>query len=113
MIQYSFKRDEQGNLCPNGDHNKDLLTRTSYKYPEQGRFSFGVAKVRKVGANEDEGVRMEHIDYTNRNICTIDVFDKHIREECNRVQKLTGEVNSMWVECGRPPGELWANDAIS
>ena len=41
------------------------------------------------------------------------MFDKHIREECNRVQKLTGEVNSMWVECGRPQDKLWANDAIS
>ena len=113
MIQYSFKRDEQGNLCPNGTYNKELLTRTSYKYPEQGRFSFGVAKVRKVGANEDEGVKMEHIDYTNRNICTIDVFAKHMGEECSRVRKLTGEVNSIWIECGRPKDELWANNAIS
>ena len=78
MIQYSFKRNEEGNLFTNGTYNKEILTTPSYKYPEQGRFSFGVAKVRKVGADEDEGVRMEHIDYTNRNICTIDVFDKHI-----------------------------------
>ena len=80
MIQYSFKRDEESNFFPSGTYNKEQLTRTSYKCPEKNRFSFCVAKVRKVGASKDGGVKMVHIDYTNRNICTIDVFAKHIKE---------------------------------
>ena len=81
MVQYAFKRDKQGNLCPNGTYSKKLLTKTAYKYPEQGCLSFGVAKVRKVESNKDEGVRMECIDYTNRNICTMYVYAKHMKEE--------------------------------
>ena len=113
MVQYSFKRDEEGKLCPNKTYSKELLNKTSFKYPEQGRFSFGVAKIRKIGADKAEGVRMEHINYTNKNICTIDVFAKHMKEEWDRVRKLTGEKNSMWVENGRPENELWENDNIS
>ena len=36
-----------------------------------------------------------------------------MKEEWDRVRKLTGEKNSMWVENGRPENELWENDNIS
>ena len=44
MYQYSFRRDETGKLCKHGEYKTDLETKTAFKYPEQGRFSFGVAK---------------------------------------------------------------------
>ena len=109
MVQCSFKRDEQGKLCPNDTYNKTLLTKTLYKYPEQGRFSVGIAKVRKNGSNEDEGIRMERIDYTNRNIRTIDTYVDHMKQKCDRIRKFTGEGNSMWVKNTWPEVELWAN----
>ena len=80
--------------------------------PSKVCFYFGVAKVRKIGSNKNEGVRMEHIDYTNRDIYTIDMFAKHMKEECDHIRKLTGEGNLTWVECGQPKDELWANDSI-
>ena len=32
MVQYSFKRDENGNLSKKGEYSEDLLTRTQFKY---------------------------------------------------------------------------------
>ena len=92
IVQYSFKRDEHGKLSKDGEYNKTLLTKTSFKYPEQGRFSFGVAKVKKIASGEAEGVRMKCIDYTNKTICTIDTFNKHMKEECQRITTLTGDI---------------------
>ena len=48
MYQYSFKRDEDGKLSDTGTYRSDLLTKTSFKYPEQAIFSFGVARVKKL-----------------------------------------------------------------
>ena len=48
MYQYSFKRDEDGKLSDTGTYQTELLTKTSLKYSEQARFSFGVAKVKKI-----------------------------------------------------------------
>ena len=74
MVQYSFKRDENGNLSEQGEYSENLLTRTQFKYPEQGRFCFGVAKVKKLDAEEEEGVRLGLIDYTGKTMCTIETF---------------------------------------
>ena len=43
--QYIFRRDANGNLSPDGTYSEAELTKTSFKFPEQARFSFGVAKV--------------------------------------------------------------------
>ena len=45
MVQYSFKRDENGKLSQTCEHTQEVLTKTSFKYPKQGRFLFSVAKV--------------------------------------------------------------------
>ena len=113
IVQYSFKRDEQGNLSKDGEYSNNLLTKTSFKYPEQGRFSFGVAKVKKIGSEEAEGVRMPAINYTNKTLCTIDTFNKHMQEECKRITTLTGESHGTWVVNDRPVGEVWMNDPVS
>ena len=108
MVQYSFKRDKQGNLCPNGTYNNKLLTKTAYKYPEQGRFSFGVAKVRKVESNKDEGVRMECIDYTNRehmhNRCIHKTYERRMGS-CAQTYRINIDVGSKWPTARRTVGE--------
>jgi len=113
MVQFSFKRDKDGNLSETGEYEKELLTRTSFKFPEQGRFSFGVAKVRKVDSDAPEGVRMKEINYTGKNIVTIDVYEGHVKSELNRVKNLVGDKNSPWVVNNRPKDEVWKNDPVS
>ena len=100
--QYTFKRDEKGNLSPTGTYSDPLLTSTSFKFPEQGRFSFGVASVKYTGATKPVGKRIDYIDYTGRNICTREVYVKHIKEECNRVRLLKGNCLP-WYNDTRPP----------
>ena len=89
MVQYSFKRDENGNLSKNGEYSNNLLTKAAFKYPEQGRFCFGVAKVKKINSEEDEGIRLPLIDYSNKTVCTIETFDKHLKEEYKRIKTLS------------------------
>ena len=113
MQYFQFKRDENGNLSSEGGYNSTTLTKTQFKYPEQGRFSFGVAKVQKVGLDLPVGVRMEEINYTGKNIVTIEVYEKHINEEIARVRGITGGNASIWVVNHRPRGELWKEDAIT
>lgn len=56
IVQYSFKQEKNGQLSKGGKYNTALLTKTSFKYPEQGHFSFGVAKVKRlVWGSENEG----------------------------------------------------------
>ena len=95
MVQYSFKRDENGNLSENGEYSDNLLTKTAFKYPEQGRFCFGVAKVTKLNPEEEEGIRLPLIDYSGKTICTIETFNKHLKEEYKRIKTLTGETNTI------------------
>ena len=114
QYQYIFKRDENGNISENGTYREDnLLTKASFKYPEQARFGFGVAKVKKLGEDAPVGVRMPAINYTGRQIVTIEVYEKKIREEIKRVKELTGGSISTWVHDPRPKDELWKEDCVS
>ena len=94
MVQYSFKRDKEGNLSKTGEYTNELLNRTLFNFPEQGRFSFGVAKVRKVGSDSSEGVRIKEVNYTRKNIVTIDVYEGHVKTELNRAKNLVSDKNS-------------------
>ena len=48
--QYIFKRDKNGKLDENGTYRNAILTKASFKYPEQACFLFGVAKVQHPNA---------------------------------------------------------------
>ena len=109
--QYTFKRDENNNLSSTGTYAEPKLTSTSFKFPEQGRFSFGVASVLPLGATEPVGKRIEHIDYTGKNIVTREVYVKHINEECKRVRALKGKCLPWYVNT-RPPNQHWMNDSV-
>ena len=110
--QYTFKRDENGNLSDTGTYAEPTITKTSFKFPEQARFSFGVAKIKRNKANDPEGVRLNAINYTGKNITTIEVFEKKMKEEMNRVKKLTGNTSG-WIKDTRPDGTYWGCDPIS
>ena len=86
--QYTFKRDEIGKLSDTRTYPERLLTKTSFKFSEQARISFGVATVLPTGGTEPVGKRCEMFDYTGQNIVTRDVHEKHMKEECNRVKDL-------------------------
>ena len=131
MYQYSFRRDETGKLCKHGEYKTDLETKTAFKYPEQGRFSFGVAKTQLLpckstpflvptGVQREStpspvptGVRLPHIDYTLKNIVTIEVFEKHVKTELLRVKSLTGDSKSQWNVKLRPDGAVWGDDPVT
>ena len=112
MYQYLFRRDENGNLSDNGTYKTDLLTKISFKYPEQGRFSFGVAKVKSNNSPLPKGICLPSIDYTMRNIVTIEVYKKHQQEEIRRVRHLTGTKLTCWNISLRPKGALWMEDPV-
>ena len=110
--QYTFKRDEKGNLSTTGTYTEPSLTKATFKYPEQGRFSFGVASVLPLGATKPVGKRIKEVDYTGKNICTHEVFAKHMKEECGRVKSLKGKCLPWYVD-PRPPDELWMEDPVT
>ena len=112
--QYSFKRDEKGNFSDEGTYSSPTLTKTSFKFPKQGRFSFGVASTLPIGAAESRAVgkRCGLFNYTHKNKCTIEVYDKYIREECSRVRALIGAYLPWYVDL-RPANRLWMDNCVS
>ena len=55
---------------------------------------------------------MREVNYTGKNIVTIEVYKKYMKEEIDRVRGLTGGRNSVWVHNPRPEGVVWAEDPI-
>jgi len=53
--QCLFKRNKEGKLDENGTYPEATLTKTSFKFPEQARFSFGVASVLPIGKTKPVG----------------------------------------------------------
>ena len=64
-------------------------------------------------AEDEEGIRLGIIDYTGKTMCTIETFNKHMKEECKRITTLTGESHSTWVVNDHPRDEIWMEDDIS
>lgn len=56
---------------------------------------------------------MPAIDHTNKNICTIYAFENYIKEEYQRVKKLTREKHSIWLLDNHPEGKIWEHNAVS
>ena len=81
---------KKGNLLDTGTYTEPTLSKTSYKFPKQVKFSLGVAKIKQNDADYPEGVRLNAVDYTGKNITTIEVFAKHMIGEMDRVKTLTG-----------------------
>ena len=63
------------------------------------------------GATEPVGKRIEMFDYTGKNVCTREVYVNHMKEEMNRVKKLTGKCLP-WYFDPRPKDEVWMNDGV-
>ena len=112
MYQYSFQRDDNENLCDNGKNNTDLLTKKSFKYPEQGIFSFNIAKVKLNNSTLPKCIYLPCIVYTMCNIVTIEVYKKHQQEEIREVYHLTGTKLSCWNISIQSKGEPWMEDSI-
>jgi hypothetical protein len=81
------------------------------KYAKEGRFSFGVATVELINGTK-EGRRCKTFDYSAKNLITITVEEKMIKEEIQRVGKL--QTGGQWVAMqDRLPGTSWENDCIT
>ena len=103
--QFTFKRYKEGKLSQTGTYPEATLTKTSFKFPKQARFSFSVARVLPIGVFEPVGKRIDMFDYTGKNVCTREVYESHMKDECNRVIKLQGKCLSWYVD-SRPKDEV-------
>ena len=70
--------------------------RATFKYEQEGRFCLCVAKV-EGQYGTIIGKRCLVFDYTEKKILTIDAYKKEIRNELERIRKLTLSL-SPWVE---------------
>ena len=70
--------------------------RSTFKYEQEGRFCIGVAKV-EVQDGTIIGKRCLLFDYTEKKIFTINAYKKEMRNELERIRKLTSS-SSPWVE---------------
>jgi hypothetical protein len=108
-LTYAFPHDEHGAYDEDGVVT-DQETRLHMKYSEQGRFCRDVASVMK--DRTEEGRRCHSFDYTERNVVTITVFGKMIKDEIARVKSLPG-TSGGWVEWDRRvAGKLWEGDSL-
>ena len=66
--------------------------RASFKYVQEGRFCLSVAKVE---SQEEKiiGRRCPVFDYTEKKIVTIDAYKKEMRNELERIRKLTSSLS--------------------
>ena len=70
--------------------------RATFKYEQEGRFCLGVAKVEGQDGTII-GKRCPVFDYTEKKIVTINAYKKEMRNELERIRKLTSS-SSPWVE---------------
>ena len=70
--------------------------KATFKYEQEGRFCLGVAKVEGQDGTII-GKRCPLFDYTEKKIVTISAYKKEMRNELERVKKLTSS-SSPWVE---------------
>ena len=96
QYKYEFKKDENGNLSEISTYQDLTITKTSFKFPEQTKFSFGIAKNKRNNAGDPEGLRLDAVDYTHNNIVIIDIFAKHMKEEMDRVKKNLRGILQLW-----------------
>ena len=70
--------------------------RANFKYEQEGRFCLGVAKVEGQDG-KIIGKCCPVFDYTEKKIVTIDAYKKEMRNELERIRKLTSS-SSPWFE---------------
>ena len=88
-----------------GTYNtNNQLKRVTSKYEQEGRFCLGVDKVE----GQDRkiiGKLCPLFDYTEKKIVTISAYKKEMRNELERIRKLTSSL-SPWVEKIKPEN-IW------
>ena len=93
-----FPRNEEGEVdVKRGVYNtNNQPNRSTFKYEQEGRFCLGVAKVEGQDG-KIIGKRCPVFDYTEKKIVTINAYKKEIRNELERIRKLTSSL-SPWVK---------------
>ena len=102
---YRFKVDSSGKFDPiNGKIPSEAAAILHMKYPQQARLCFGVAAVRLIVEDKQEGRRCTPFDYTGKTVVTIGDYQQLIEKEIRRVKNLkSGGLG--WVNSVREPGE--------
>ena len=93
-----FPRNDEGEVdverCVYNTNNQPK--RATFKYDQEGRFCLGVAKL-EGQYRTILGKRCPLFDYTEKKIVTIDAYTKEMRNELERIRKLTSS-SSPWAE---------------
>jgi len=110
---YRFKVDSAGKFDPiNGKIPTEAAAILHMKYPQQARLCFGVAAVRLIVDEAEEGRRCTPFDYTGKTVVTILDYKQLIEKEIRRVKNLKVG-GSGWVHSLREPGEYWEEELLS
>jgi hypothetical protein len=102
--QIRFERDADGNLLHPSDFEKEVvlneeLMRTDVKFEKEGRFTFGVAKVKILnpdGSVTVEGRRCHVYDYSSKNMVNMGEWKAMIKSEILRVKNLPDDKCTLW-----------------
>ena len=86
-MQIRFPRDGNGVYSIGSNSYNKKQSRPSYKYPEQARFCFGVAKVKLLDGSII-GRRCRLFDYTGKKMVSISDYEKLITKEIDRVKSM-------------------------
>ena len=93
-----FPRDEEGKVdVERGVYEmNNQPKKANFKYDQEGRFCFGVAKVESKEDGTITEKRCPVLYYTEKKF-TIDAYKKGIQNEFSRIRKLTS-LSSPWVK---------------
>ena len=90
-------------------NTNNQLKRATFKYEQEGRFCLGVAKLESQ-YGKIIGKLCPVFDYTEKKIVTINAYKKEMRNELERIRKLTSS-SSPWVEKIKT-GKIWLCESI-
>jgi hypothetical protein len=104
-FQTKFRRDEHGNLDPNGTVG-DLLPTMKVKYPEEVRLMLGLSM------KDGNGVRLPLFNYTSKIILTQKDYLHQEEKEMRRVRALDGKC-APWYISGRQAGAVYECELVN
>jgi hypothetical protein len=106
-FQTKFRRDENGNLDPNGTISGPPRTHMKVKFPEEVRVMPGVT----VNPVTGDGVRLPIFSYTSKVVHTIKDYEEQKKKELKRVKHLKGECLP-WYVSQREADKIYTSEPV-
>ena len=113
--QIQFPRNDPGEYDPNGEYTEDCPTDgkvMDVKFPQEGRFCFGVA-IRRDNEGKEEGVRAEAFDYSGKWILSIAKWEDEVETAIRKVKLLARDKKGKWLVSARVEGAIYLHDKLT